>query len=433
MLDIWLGSFALLLLATLFLLWPLLRRRQGDLIEKAGLISQQSLNIAVFKDRLLELEREKSNGLINEQQLAQLRAELESGLLSDAEGTGQARAESMPEQQTLPWLMVLILVAVLPFASWSLYSVWGAYDSVADARTNKTVAAAEEMPTADIELLLETLKQRLQESPENLDGWFLLGRSYMNMGRYEEAIPAFYKVTSLLEQQGEDASAVYGMIAQALFFAREGMTDEVQLVVNKALAQNPDEINSLGLMGMQAYDEQRFVDAAKAWQRILDVAPDHPSRQAIEEGVNKARAHLSGSELAALTANAAAIETSTQPADSGFAGLTINVDIAPDLKATAAPEDTVFIYARAANGPRMPLAIIRKQVRDLPVKVVLDDGMAMSPTARLSSVPEVEILARVSKAGTPEPNSGDLEGSLGPIVLREQTSELYVLIEKILK
>ncbi|MCP5206582.1 MAG: c-type cytochrome biogenesis protein CcmI [Hahellaceae bacterium] len=432
MLDIWLGSTVLLVLAMVFILWPVFRNRKVALSDSQLPLTQQALNIAVYKDRLQELQKEKANGVISESKYEELLAELETGLLADADD--KLESVETPQKvslQRLPLAAALVMVLILPLASWGLYWKWGAYVSLEDSRTNESVVAATEgMPSTDIEQLLETLKQRLAESPDNLDGWFLLGRSYMNMERFEEAAAAFYKVTALLEKQGEDPSAVYGMVAQALYFADQGVSEEVSSVMNKALALNPNEINSLGLLGMQAFDDQRYVDAIRAWQKILDVAPAHPSRLAIEEGIGKARAHLNETGVAVPDE---VLGSRPNPTAASGPRLTINVDISPELKKSAAPEDTLFVYARAMNGPKMPLAIVRKQVQDLPFTVVLDDSMAMGPMAKLSSFPEVEVLARVSKLGAPAPNPGDLEGRLGPIETESAVGELFVLIETVVR
>lgn len=433
MLDIWLGSTVLLLLAVLFLLWPIFKKNHRVAMNTVSPLTQQSINVAVFKDRLMELEREQTNGLISAEKYNELLTELEAGLLSDAAPTVDDSDYHHSKTQQIPKVLVILLVISLPVISWLLYMKWGAYDSVADARTNNEVIASEGMPDMDIDELLKTLELRLKENPENVDGWFLLGRSYMNMGKYEEAVPAYNKVATLLEAQGEDASSLYGLMAQALYFSHQGMSPEVQLNVDKALRLNPNEINSLGLIGMQSFDQERYADAIKYWQRILEVAPQHPSRAAIEEGISKARQRLTGvpQPVIELAQDAATVKLSQEAMVE--ASLSINVDIAPELKLKSLPTDTVFVYARATNGPKMPLAIVRKQVQDLPLKVVLDDSMAMGPMAKLSSVAEVEILARVSKQGSPAPNPGDFEGKLGPIDTLNQLDELYVLIETTIK
>jgi cytochrome c-type biogenesis protein CcmH len=433
MLDIWLGSTVLLILAMAFILWPVFRKKQKVLTDDIVPMTQQALNIAVYKDRLEELQKEKTNGLITESKFEELLTELESSLLADADDkTDYVVTMHKAALQKLPITVLMVMLIALPLAAWGLYWKWGAYVSLEDSRTNARVvsATADGMPSTDIEQLLETLQQRLAENPDNLDGWFLLGRSYMNMERFDEAAAAFYKVAALLEKQEEDPSAVYGMVAQALYFSHQGMSDEVSAVMNKALQLNPNEINSLGLLGMEAFDDQRYVDAISAWQKILDVVPAHPSRLAIEEGINKARAHLNETGMAVPDE-----VRSSQPSPTTVSGprLTINVDISPELKKSASPEDTLFVYARAMNGPKMPLAIVRKQVKDLPFVVVLDDSMAMGPMAKLSSFPEVEVLARVSKLGAPAPNPGDLEGRLGPIETENVAGELFVLIETVVR
>jgi cytochrome c-type biogenesis protein CcmH len=115
-------------------------------------------------------------------------------------------------------------------------------------------------------------------------------------------------------------------------------------------------------------------------------------------------------------------------ADTAAASLTVTVSLSPALAKKAAPNDVVFIFARAAQGPRMPLAIVRKQVKDLPATVVLDDSNGMSTDMKLSSAPEVIVVARVSKSGMANAQNGDLEGMSAP--LKAGTKAVTISIAK---
>ena len=140
-------------------------------------------------------------------------------------------------------------------------------------------------------------------------------------------------------------------------------------------------------------------------------------------------------------ATAAAPTTSTPPMHASEAAdirnsaatataLKVTVSLSPALAKKAAPDDVVFIFARPTSGPRMPLAIVRKQVRDLPVTVALDDSQGMSPQMKLSTVPEVVVVARVTKSGMADARDGDLEGVSAPVA--SGTKAISISIDKVL-
>ncbi len=186
-------------------------------------------------------------------------------------------------------------------------------------------------------------------------------------------------------------------------------SDRAGALLLKALDSEPDNLKALWLAGHWKYQQGEYADAVQYWQRVeQQLPPDGTDAQVIAQQIRQAHARLSPDEQAGLP----------QPVpDVAAAGkaLTVNVMLDPQLAADAAGEDTVFIFARAVEGPRMPLAILRKQVRDLPVTVTLDDSTAMSPAMKLSNFDQVAVGARISKSGNAMPQSGDLQGMLSPV------------------
>ncbi|ARU57252.1 cytochrome c-type biogenesis protein [Oleiphilus messinensis] len=433
--DFWLGSSLLILLAMVFVLLPVLKRRQ---VSDEGEVERKALNVELFKDRLKELELELEKGQITEARFAQLKLELEGNLLEDV-GDDQNTASS-GVNTSMP--LVIALVVIIPVAAWGFYWKWGAYDKVVETRDIAALSGmgdqlSEGMPAADIDTLLGQLKQKLQENPENIDGWFLLGRTQMNLEQYAEASESLLQVVKLLKQRGEGASAVYGLLAQARFFQYQQMTEEVKQYIETALQENPNEVNSLGLLGMYAYEVGEFKNAIGFWQRILEVAPDHPSASAIGEGINRARMMLaSQSPEGATAAVGQPIAESAAPSSPKAASgpqISVLVELSDSIDVSERGNDTLFIYARAVNGPKMPLAIVRKQVKDLPVLVKLDDSTAMGPMAKLSSVAEVEVIARVSASGQPTPNPGDLQGLVSPVEVNSAKEIIRVEIDSVIQ
>ena len=418
MIDFWVLSALLVVLASGFIFYPFLKRQKQD-----SALDRRSQNIAAFKDRLTEIEAEKQAGNLPEEQFQQLKTELEASLITDVDGLEHdtQQAQSNKKSSSVSRVVAGLMVISLPLISYSLYMKWGALDGVEQHREwgNSVPSVENGMPKGNIDDLLATLRDKLEKNPDNADGWFMLARSSMNLEKYDQASYAFLRMAEQLEKQQEDPSAIYGLAAQALFFAEGAqMTDKVKEILDKAFAINPDETNGLGLLGIDAFESGRYEEAIKHWSRILDVQPDNPSRDAIIAGINKARAALGlpvqsaqGSELARNNT-----PVNDTQADSALkSDVKVLVELDPSLSGKVSPNDVLFIVAKAVNGSPMPLAASRQTVADLPILVTLNDAMAMGPMAKISSAKEVTIVARVSKSGQPIAQKGDFQGILSPV------------------
>jgi len=401
MIDFWVLSALLVVLSSVFVFYPFLKRKK-----QGGVLDRRSQNIEAFKARLTEIEAEKQSGNVSDEQFQQLKTELEASLINDVDGLEHDaqpnKSLSLDEQSSKSKILVGLLVVSLPLVAYSLYMKWGALDGVEQHREwgNSVPSVDNGMPKGDIEDLLLTLREKLEKNPDNADGWFMLARSSMNLEKYDQASYAFLKMAALLEKQQEDPSAIYGLAAQALFFAEGAqMTAKVKDILDKAFAINPDETNGLGLLGIDAFESGRYEEAIKYWSRILEVQPDNPSRDAIVAGINKARVALG------IPAQPKALNADVQ----------VRVELDPSLVGKVSPDDVLFIVAKAVNGSPMPLAASRQTVADLPILVTLNDSMAMGPMAKISSVKEVSVVARVSKSGQPVAQIGDFQGMLSPV------------------
>ncbi len=427
MIDFWLVSLVLVVFALGFVIYPLFRTRQ-----KRVALDRRAQNIAVFKDRLAEIAAEKQTGVISDEQYQQLKTELEAGLITDVEGLDDEgpvqQQRTVKKSSPLVWVVTGVLMLGIPLVSYGLYSKWGALDGVAQYREwgNSVPAVSNGMPKQNIEELLTALRDKLEANPDNADGWFMLARSSMNLEQYDQASYAFMRMAALLEKQQQDPSAIYGLAAQALFFAEQGqMTAQVKEVLDSAFAINPDETNGLGLLGIAAFEDRRYEDAIKYWSRILDVEPDNPSRDAIIAGIEKAKAALGLTSQFKVPAanqlpqnsNASAVAEDKINSDENAADVKVLVELDPSLQGMASPNDTLFIFAKALSGPPLPLAVSRKTVADLPILVNLNDEMAMGPMAKISSVSEVSVVARITKGGQPTAKAGDFEGAVSPVVV----------------
>lgn len=366
----WLASAVLLLAALAFLLIPLLRDRRAQAEE-----DRTALNVALYQERIAELEAQHAAGALDAAQLEAGRAEAARELLADAE-----QAEGA--QRRLGRWLPLVVALLVPVAGLALYLHWGASDAL---RLREQLAVAPKNMDEVIARLEETV--RLQ--PDQAEAWYFLGRSYMSRQRPQDAARAFARTSELAGRQPE----LLGQWAQALYFAEgQKFTAQVRELSEEALRLDPQEVTTLGLLGIAAFEEQRYADAMGYWQRLVAVLePDDPSRQAIEGGIARAREQLvaRGEKLPEAPAAPAAVE------------LRVRVSLAPELADKVQPDDTLFVFARAASGPPMPLAAKRLKVSDLPVEVSLSDADAMMPQLKLSSFAEIQLVARISRAGSP--------------------------------
>lgn len=389
-----------LAIALAFLLPPLVKRMS------AGGPSGSAANLSVYRDQLDELEADLARGTISADQHAQAKLELERRVLEDVGNGSQAAASSRRRN----WIAAGIVGVAVPSVAVILYLLLGqpaALDPV--VRLGMTEQeAAERRKMLD---LTAQLARKMQSRPDDVIGWTMLGRSYLALGKPAESALAFGRAAQLKPQD----AGLLADFAEALAVAGRGsIGPQAVEVANRALALDPQNAKALALLGTAAFELKDYRKAIALWERLLKLAePGSEYQRAVQGGIAEARA---------------ALAASSQPKAAG-AKVTGRVDLAAALKAKAAPDDTVFIFARAANGPRMPLAILRRQVKDLPTDFSLDDTMAMAEGLQLSAFPLVVVGARVSKSGSATPASGDLEGSSAEV--KPGTSGIAVLIDRV--
>ncbi len=266
---------------------------------------------------------------------------------------------------------------------------------------------------AQIEAMVTKLADRMKGRPDDVDGWSMLARSYSALGRYADALPAYKHV---LDLRPDDAQAMADY-ADALAMANNrNLEGEPETYVMKALKVDPKNVKALALAGTIAFNRAQYPQAVSYLERAVQASdPASDFVRELQAALDEARKRAGMPALpptAGATAPGAAAAT---PADAASAAISGELSLSPALKAQAAPDDTVFVFARAVQGPKMPLAILRLQVKDLPAKFRLDDSLAMSPAARLSSAAEVIVGARVSKTGNAMPQPGDLQVLSAPV------------------
>lgn len=397
---IWFGLLAGLFIAgaLAFVLPPLLRRSHGK-----AQMSRGAVNVNVYRDQLRELENDLAAGTLNQDRYDEARREIERHLLEDA-GDAEAAPASAPRRGGLT---AAIVGAAVPLVTIGLYF------AVGDPQAIQTAGAPQSAPHGVTEeqvlAMVEGLAARMRANPEDPKGWRILARSYATLGRFKEASEAYANAVA----RTPDDAQLLADYADALGMAQgRTLEGEPEKLIERALAIDPANTKALALAGTAAFHRKDYAAAAEYWERILAVVPpDSPTAEAARSNIAEARA-LAGSALASASPAASAPAPAPVAAGGRVSGV---VKLAPGLAGKIAPTDTVFVFARAAEGPRMPLAILRRQARDLPLEFMLDDSMAMTPTMKLSSFPQVVIGARVSKSANAVPQPGDLQGLSAPI------------------
>ena len=370
--------------ALLFVVAPLARRA------RRSSESRDAVNAAVYRDQLREIEADLKAGTLAPDQHEKARAEIEARLAADLRGEGAAAAPSGSARG-----VALALGVAVPACALAVYLTVGnprALAPQADAG-----AAPHGVSAQQFEAMVGRLAARLKDNPGDAEGWMMLGRSYAVLGRFVESSRAYAQAVALVP----DDAALLADYADALAMAQgRTLQGEPDRIIKRALAADPNNVKALVLAGTAAFDRNDKAGAARYWERALAVLPsDSEMAERVRASIAEARG---GSQVAQAPKPAKA---------AGGAKVSGTVRIDPRLAARVAPDDTVFIFARAAEGPRMPLAILRRQGRDLPVAFTLDDSMAMAPQMRLSAFPKVVIGARVSKTANANANPGDLQGA----------------------
>ncbi len=395
MIDFWLPAGLLLLTALAFLLIPVLRIRKQQAEE-----DRTALNVTLYQERLQELETQRQAGVLDDAQLEAGRAEAARELLDDTEGV-QRRSSILGGR--IP-LVSALLVPVLGVA---LYLHWGALDQVEQTRQ-----LAAQQPQS-IEEMTARLEQTVKDQPQSAEAWYFLGRTYMAQERANDAAKAFEQAVNLAGRAPE----LLGQWAQALYFARDKQwSDELQALTDEALKADPEEVTSLGLLGIAAYESQRYADAVRYWERLVAVLPEQdPSRMAIASGIERARQQIGEGEAPSAAAEPAA----------KVHALEVSVSLSPEVQAQVQPDDAVFVFARALSGPPMPLAVKRLKVADLPIQVSLSDVDAMMPELKLSRFDQVQLVARVSREGNA--TKGEWIGQSGPVANNARDTQALLI------
>lgn len=418
-----LGAVLLLALAVAFLVWPLLK---GG----ARTAGRERAIVSLYRDQLRELNADHAAGTISGEQFETGRRELERRLLEEISQPAPASGVSGRTRLTAAAIAAFVLAVPI-----GLYLSLGTPTAINSATSEAQAAAAQQGQTAEadqaphpitpeqVQAMIDKLAARLKDSPQDGEGWAMLGRSYSFVRNFPQAVKAYEKATELLPND----SHLLADYADALAMTQERrLAGAPMKLVQRALAIDPKDVKALALAGSDAFDRHDYGAAVGYWDRAVKAKPpDAQFTQQLEAGIDEARKLAGGALPLPAQASAPQVQPAAaresqgaSPATAGAsAGATITgrVQLAAALAGKAAPTDTLFVFARATQGPRMPVALLKRQVKDLPLEFALDDSMAMMPSMKLSNFSSVIVGARVSKGGDAMPSSGDLQGFSPPV------------------
>jgi cytochrome c-type biogenesis protein CcmH len=414
---------ALLVVSTLAaLLWPLLRGRHGTVAPDAD-----SAAIALYRDQKQALDAECADGVITPAERDTAVAELARRLGDELAVAPGATAGGSGERRA--WVVSLALLLLVPSAAVVLYARLGNPNASAVSAAASDASQGHEMSESQITAMVENLAQRLQAHPDEAEGWVLLARSYAALGRYAEAAKAYARADALIPDNA-DLLADY---ADALAMAQgKQLAGKPAELARRALTLDPQHRKALALSATAAMEAHDLDGALTYWRRLLAQLPEgsEDARQvgAIVAEVESARRDGPVPAVASSKGPRRNDQAAAAPAPGG-ATIAGRVDIAPSLAAQVSLSDTVFIFARAVDGSRMPLAVLRVPARELPKQFRLDDSMGMAPGVKLSSAAAVIVEARISKSGNALPQPGDLSGRSAPV--KPGASDVKITIDQV--
>jgi cytochrome c-type biogenesis protein CcmH len=420
-----------IVLALGFALWPLLKSIVFTRVVDSEGVARQAVNVALYKDHLAELEISFAQGNIDQAQLDQLKQELERNLLEDS-GTETAAIQKDSDHS----VYVLAVLVLLPLLAYALYSVLGnakgwqlqeqlQAQAVLEQRLtieSNNLALANELDLLNRQIVSGLADYAAYQS-HDLDTTLLLARNAMAIADYDKAIAAYQQILELQP----DAAQIMAELAQAIFIKADNRAvPVVGMLAERAVAIQPNNPMALGLLGIFYFQQGDYAKTIAPWEKAITLYPaDSPNARALSNGLVQARSRLAEQPQAVITE-----KTEDQNPHQNQTAEAIKVKVAVSL-GSAVPVnsgDTVFVYARAWQGPKMPVAIARLSASQLPITLELNDTMAMTPSMTLSNTKQVELVARLSPTGNAIAQQGDWQVSLGPVEPNTASATVYPLV-----
>mgnify|MGYP000432713174 CR=1 FL=1 len=400
------------------ILYPLLKRQsQGE----GNTPELRELNLQVLRDQLNELNREFSEGRVSEAAYRQSRDELERRTLDYVGDVPEAVVSGSRKAG-----LAIALAIGFPLVVGGLYWSLGTPDSMAPAKVATGSKEGEHaLSPQQISAMVERLALRLQDNPNDGAGWLMLARSYAVLGRYPESAAAFSRALGMLPPDAQHYADYADIVAMA---QGKKLIGEPEKLIRRALEIDPKNVKALALSGTIAFDSQAYGLAIREWQKVLALVPDDSAAAAgIAASIRDAENRLAISSRQP----GEVVPSSEKEASAVIANVSGTVELDASLRSAIKPGDTLFVFARAVDGPKMPVAMMRAKAGDMPLKFTLDDSMAMSPQFKLSKVGQVVVGARISKSGDALARTGDLEGLSMPVLAN--TGHVRITINSIVR
>ncbi|RMH15326.1 MAG: c-type cytochrome biogenesis protein CcmI [Gammaproteobacteria bacterium] len=406
----WIILFILILAALLFVIPPLLRQTAVS----SSHLDQRESNIKIYRQQLQELEKDLENKIIDQTQYEKSREELEQRLLEDIGDASEDDHQHVSNRNGRLWPAITALI-LIPAISVGIYWNIGSPDLITKERIQQKSLEVSESGTGNphgstteqIAQMVTSLEKRMEQDPNDAEGWLMLARSYVFLQRYDDAVRAFEKSEAL---NPEDPRMLTDY-ADAVAMANGGTLNGLPLkLIRRALTLDPNNQKGLWLAGTAAYDSGDFKSAIKIWSRLYPLLePGSQGAMTMQENLKETRELYlaAGGDKKDIPDLESMFHA--QDADTNGKTLEGTVQIADALKDRISPNDTVFIFAKATSGPPMPVAILRTTADRLPMHFVLSDANSVMPARKLSQLKKVTLGARISKSGNAMPQSGDLQ------------------------
>ena len=365
----------------------------------------------IFRAQFAEIEQDLASGVLDAAQYELAKTELERRMLDEVTSSPLAATVAKPDRR-----LAVILVFLVPLTAFWLYVKIGNPEAIVNP-TGAAMMDGKPMTQADVEGLLASLAAKLEKNPDDGAGWVLLGNSYVKIGKYAEAVKAYEQATKKITDNAQLYADYADALAATNDYKLEGLPVEL---ANQALKIDARNIKAKMLLATAAYDRQDYKEAIALWEKIItelpkeaEIIPD------IKAAIAKAQS-LAG-ETKSTSVQKVAVN----------AGIRGTVRLSPALTKALDANATLFVFARAAQGAPMPIAIVRASAKDLPYQFQLDDTSAIMPSNKLSQADAVVVVARISKSGDAKPQTGDLQGMSA--VMKPVGENVEIEINEVLK
>lgn len=408
---------ALLLVgALLFVLPPLLGKRLTR-----GEVSHGETNLSIYRDQLRELDADLSNGTLDRAQYEAAKSEIERRVLEEV--AEDLEAVAVANRGVPQWTLAVIVAVAIPLTAIGMYLAFGSPIALDSAKVAAQAAlqggGGHDTSPQQITKMIESLKDRLRGNPDDAEGWVMLAKTAQTVGRHDDAVLAYRQLVRLMPGDAQLLADFADTLAMA---NGRSLAGEPAQLIDQALKADPKNIKALALGGTVAFQKKDYAKASQLWRRILEIVPPESDfAQRIQTSVAEAE------QLGGIKAPVAKVMPAPlSGGEAAVASLSGRVELDSAVAKSVNPDATVFVFARAANGPKMPLAVQRYRAADLPKEFQLTDAMAMAPGMSISKFPDLVVGARVSKSGSATPQPGDWESEVVPARVGAKSLRLVV-------